>query len=651
MPSILNIANINSENKSSSKIKLNTGEKISGKLVKDDKTGEIKVRLREGIEIPAEIEGNSKFIDNDKLIKFEIKGFKDGKLNLKIVNSQTSALKDQENEIETFIKQQGLFKDDADIVKSMIKHDMKLSREEVLKVRTLLQFKYDVKESKEDIDKFINSFLKSKGISNESKEGKKILKVLNKFFEKLGNLKNEEVLTMLENNIELNNENIESFLKLTKENRRAMKTLEKVLKIQKQQDGVLTINQSLKNEVDIKFKNLEKDNKPLENNKMFKKEEKSNNTLNANKETLVNSKSLENLKLEDNKLKNLLKDIVLSKNSEGNIKDPIKVLTNLRGLTEESIISKLETLCKDSNLPLNKIDKDKIQTVISSSLGENIILKEEEIENIKTVFNNIKGENSECEENKIKHNLISIRDKSEINNKEIEKNSVNIQNKNGESINKDNIENKNGEIINKENIEDNNLKNFKSIKTLSKEVLNLKNNVITIENQIKEKCSEIKNLVKEIINKGENGTLTVSKETISDLKVLNSLNNNYYMLDLPLKLNEREIECKLMIKDDRKSGKNIDSKNVKLVVTIDTVNMGKIDGYLKVLDNNLNIDLKCNEKWIKPISLGKNVLLESLQAMGYSISLSVSKRIEDANISTCREFFNDNNILVLDKMV
>ena len=647
MPSILNIANISNENKISPKTKLNVGDKFCAKLVKDSETGEFKVKLRDGVKVPVEIEENTKFIEKDKLIKFEIRGFHDGKLKLKVLNSETNNLEKQEKEIQAFIKNQGLSEEDVDIVKSMIKHNMKLSKTEILKVRTLLKFKDDFKENKGEINKFINSFLNSKGINKESKEGQNIVKALNNFFKKLSNLTSKDLLTMLENNIEFNNDSIDSFLKVTKDDGQAFKALEKVLKIKNQQKNSEITKQPNINVLEIEEKALALKNEAVSDIGELKKEEinyidssvKNQESEIAKSRIQGNLKDTENPKIKDNMIKNLLKTILLNKNSEGNLKDPIKILTNLRGLTEEKIVNSIEDLCKELNLPLSKINESEISDTFSFLLGGNIVLKEEEVKNIKTIFNDILGKDINIEENNFKKqiNVVSKDNKynTEINSKEAEQTSINKENKN----------------IEKENLEINTFKNLKSLKILPKDVISLKNNAINIENQLKEKCSEIKNLVKELINKGENIALNIPKEIVSDLKVLNSLNNNYYMLDLPLKLNQRELECKLMIKDDRKSGKKIDSKNVKLVVTIDTINIGKIDGYLKVIDHNLSIDLKCNEKWIKPISLGKEVLSKSLNAMGYNVNISVTKKIEETNISTCREFFNDKSILVLDRIV
>ena len=42
-----------------------------------------------------------------------------------------------------------------------------------------------------------------------------------------------------------------------------------------------------------------------------------------------------------------------------------------------------------------------------------------------------------------------------------------------------------------------------------------------------------------------------------------------------------------------------------MVITVDTINLGTVDGYMKVLDRKIDIDLKCEEKFVKNNRYGK----------------------------------------------
>ncbi|MEL7597866.1 MAG: hypothetical protein AAGU01_06660, partial [Clostridiaceae bacterium] len=98
-------------------------------------------------------------------------------------------------------------------------------------------------------------------------------------------------------------------------------------------------------------------------------------------------------------------------------------------------------------------------------------------------------------------------------------------------------------------------------------------------------------------------------------------------------------------------GKKIDSSNVKLVASVNTINMGVIDAYIKVLNKNINIDIKCEKDWIKALELGKEGIINKLNNMGYVSNVKVDEKIVEANIVECRDFFEDNEFTRINLMV
>jgi hypothetical protein len=122
-------------------------------------------------------------------------------------------------------------------------------------------------------------------------------------------------------------------------------------------------------------------------------------------------------------------------------------------------------------------------------------------------------------------------------------------------------------------------------------------------------------------------------------------------MDVPLNISEREYECKLLVKDDRQRGKKIDSENMKMIVSVKTINMGKVDAYIKVYNKNLNINIKCEEPWVKLFEKEKKLLVDLLEAMNYNVSCKVEKKVDEVNLITTRSFFQDNTIGSINIMV
>ncbi len=175
-----------------------------------------------------------------------------------------------------------------------------------------------------------------------------------------------------------------------------------------------------------------------------------------------------------------------------------------------------------------------------------------------------------------------------------------------------------------------------------------------IKEQINMKTDEMKDIIRTFLEQNNDSENKFSKNIISqlnssvnDFKLFNTISNSYYYMDLPINLNDMDYQCKLMIKDDRKKGKKIDATNVKIITSISTENMGIVDAYLTVNNINMNIDIKCNKEWISFMKQGYKTILESLSNIGYNIDIAFHEKKEEMNISTCREFFDDNDIGML----
>ena len=86
MPGIYNINNgyANNNKKISSKLTFEVGEKFTGRVVDKGEGKDITIRLSDGWQFIAETDDKVD-IEQLKLLKFEVEGFENGKLKLKIL--------------------------------------------------------------------------------------------------------------------------------------------------------------------------------------------------------------------------------------------------------------------------------------------------------------------------------------------------------------------------------------------------------------------------------------------------------------------------------------------------------------------------------------------------------------------------------------
>jgi enoyl reductase-like protein len=185
----------------------------------------------------------------------------------------------------------------------------------------------------------------------------------------------------------------------------------------------------------------------------------------------------------------------------------------------------------------------------------------------------------------------------------------------------------------------------------------LKNLINNIANNIKEqinlKTHEMKDTINKVMqntdDKSSNNTvnsdaINILNNNMNDFRIFNTISNSYYYMDLPFQFNNNNYGFKFIIKDDRKRGRKIDSTNVKIAASISTKNLGIVDAYLTVKDKNMDINIKSEKKFINFLKVYGEKILESLSDLGYNIDIDFDEKIEEMNISTCRDFFQDSEI-------
>lgn len=518
----------------SRKLSFEVGQNFLAKIVNLDKlTGEMLLKLLDGWQFSAKLQSPMEKLP-EGLIRFVVEGFEDGKLQLKILNSDNKQKSSEKDPINSFLKEKSisLSESDYDVLAKMVKHNISLTKENISDVKTVLDFMNKIKSDDAEENLFIERYIQGKNISSESDEASKIKNTLKSFFNELKGLEVDDVFTFFENNIDLTEQNIKSFNNVFKKDLTIFKDVKQVES--KIKDGIQIKGEFV--DADSSLEGAAKSNKDISNNQGTEK-------------------------------------------------------VYLSGVSEEELTR------------LNKLEKNRlaVQTI-----------------NVK-VLNNEDGELSNNE--KVSKEITKV-----VSEKDIE---ITQELKLGDSL-----KDKSTESIKKYTIED-----------IAK----------VVKDQISAKTEELKNTIKTFIEeksdldpKVYNNVIQALEKNINDFKIFNSVSNQYYYLDLPINIEKQEYECKLMIKDERKKGKKIDSTNVKIAASVNTINMGVVDAYIKVNNNNMDLTIKCDEKWIKALENEKEKITIKLHEMGYNVYANISKREKEMNITNCSEFFCDSNLSAID---
>jgi len=182
--------------------------------------------------------------------------------------------------------------------------------------------------------------------------------------------------------------------------------------------------------------------------------------------------------------------------------------------------------------------------------------------------------------------------------------------------------------------------------------------VALIKDQISVKTQDMKTIIKTLLEVSSSARaesydkiIETIKNNISDFKVFNSVSNQYYYLDIPITKNNYEHQLKLIIKDQREKGKKIDTSNCKIAASISTKTMNVVDAYIKINNGNMEIDLKCFEKFIENIDKNKEKLLNELVGIGYNVYMNVNVKKQELNLLNCSNFFEDDYFSNIDVKV
>lgn len=630
MPGIYNINNgynINTK-KVSSKLTFEVGEKFTGRVVSKGDGKDVTIKLSDGWQFIAELEGNIN-LDDIKLVKFQVDGFQNGKLRLKIVQGNADEETIGDENFQDVIEKEGLSKEDIDVLKNMVKHNIPLTRDNINQIKGLIQFNEKMASNPKEIDAFIQTYLQSKDIPANSAQGQAIKEMLTKFLGEFKDMTHADILAFVENNLDFSEENITSFNKLFK----GGSSIEQIL---------TKISDSL-NKLEVSDNISDNNIETVMNNKLVNKESESIKNIFDTNKSLASKVYNENDPLTKKiNILDVLRTLAGSEDSEldiiqrnaskesGNSEKLNLLISVIEKLDDKEVVKFIDTIgnsltandgpkTQAQNL-IESTNKAKLEVILSNVEGKEIKLTDTEFKAFKELLNN-KIEGKEV----LQENVIN--DKNTIQAKETLTSTVKET-----VVIKENLGKLNFEDLVKGNLD----------------------NKEAIKGEIKGKIENIRDIVKNLINQtelkdaGYEKIMNLVKANISDFKVFNSISNEYYYLTIPITADNKEYPCKLIIKDDRKDGKKIDSTNAKMVLSVKTINLGEVDGYLTMKEKKIDVKLECESEFTSVLNHNKSKLADGLLSLGLFVNISVSAKYKPVDLVSCRNFFNDLTIASID---
>lgn len=399
MPSISNINNVYSNNtkKISSKISFEIDQIFAARLVGEGSSSEeVILKLMDGWQFKASIEDLKGNLP-DGLLKFKVLGFENGKLVLKFLEGNIVDDKQTEqNSIEDLLLKENikLSKEDYSLLEKMIKHNIPLTKDNILKVVNLSNFMEKLKSNPEEGDMFIENYIKGKGIDLQSPKGQDISNILKGLFNELKTLTEEDLFVLLESNIDLTEENVKAFKEVFKESNiyNKINNMDKELnKSSVNNKGIMT-DKNIPDGDTLVNENIQ--SKTIENEASIKSENIAKSELISTFKTLMATGKEENI--------NLVKDLILSeKDTNGILKNFNKEeqeMLGLKGKTETTeVIEQSVSTESTKNIKTKTIDisNNKTQQLDSSSVKEQINIKTNEIKDIvKNLMDTLKDTNN-----------------------------------------------------------------------------------------------------------------------------------------------------------------------------------------------------------------------------------------------------------------
>lgn len=631
MPGIWNVNNGYNMNtrKVSSKLTFEVGEKFTGRIVDKGDGKDVTIKLADGWQFIAEVDGKVN-LDDLKLVKFQVDGFENGKLKLKIVQVGNSRddVEDGDENYQDVVDKEGLSKEDINLLKKMVRHNFSLTKENINELKIILQFAEKVNSDSEELNAFIEKYIASKGVEIDSEQGKAMKEMLIKFISEFKNMSEDDILTFLENNIDFTKDNIESFNKLFKGDSSIEKILASIKEKLDESDIKVDVKDVLFNDINKQDEAEEKPDTNMFNKAAFSKVYAENDPSNNKIDVLNILKTLAGDNTDEVESSKVVKESILDKSlmeklNNSDIADAIKSVVGEKISEDNSPKTQASSL-------IESLNKARVEEILSKAEGKEVKLTDTEYKKAVEIVQN----------------------KSDKPISELD--SVKPQNADTAALKSDRIlSTQENSVFIPKKIENSKVftNNF-----IDKGIMS-ENKVEGIKSEIKSKIDNVRDIVKELLthttaqDSVSGKVADLIKENINDIKVFNSMSNEYYCLNFDISAQMNKYPCKLIIKDNRKDGKKIDTTNAKMILSIKTSNLGDIDGYLTMRENKMDVNLKCDDKYTIVLDNHKRELTEGLSTLGVFVNVKVTAKEQPADIVSARDFFNDVTISAIDTMV
>lgn len=590
-----------------SKLTFKKGDSFSARILRlDGNSKDVVIKLLDGRVFPAKVEGE---ISQDKLdnylYKFELRGFSGGKFELGIVEANlienvNGAGEDGVRDplMDELLKNLDfpISKEDVPILKAMLKNNIPLTEENLLEIKGLNAFseKAGTVEGQKQIEDFVNKFIEAKGININGYRGQTMKDVLKSFFNEIANFSKDDVLMMKSLGIKLTAEDVRAFAKVTSAN--------------------YNVESEIKNTIDLIDKHIDGNNVKAEES-----------VKDENLVTLLGNEESSAIAQKKDAGKNLFeshsKEVENPKENTVNIEDP----KNDAGIKDEGAVNAQKSEGKDV---INGVNIDEGNSSSKATDAENDTVA--------------KTPDKEVDPDKADN----IDDKAVNNRGDKVADKTNNIAKDGEEVKSDSGKNFVNHEVSEGKVSD------KGKNILIKSML-----AEGIKTEIKERLSMLKENIIELMKSQEKspqvfeGISRLIENKFQEFKMFNSINDNYYMLNLPINNKDDEYGCKMIIKDDRSKGKKIDSENIKIAASVDTVHMDIVDAFITVNKSRADIEIVSSKVFTGILNRYKDNLMKDLYSNRYVFNIRITERKKEFSFVNCREFFEDTDFSTINTRV